>query len=207
MPVDQNNPDPGLDMERASDAFIKVPLILGVSSTESNLDFNANDIQYGFEEDHRNRILRTFIRNAYVYHLNEIFSAVRNEYTDWDKPVLHPIIIRDSTMEALSDGHTVAPLMRIAFYHARRGAKTYFYHFDYQTKDSGHLKVRFVIRSSSFISVISFFFLYSTFLLFQRIGLKRKICFVSFFFEYFAPTNITCKSFLFIQRRNNSWKK
>ncbi|KAK2576577.1 hypothetical protein KPH14_005247 [Odynerus spinipes] len=140
LPVDQNNPDPGLHMERASDAFIKVPLILGVSSTESNLDFNANDIQYGFEEDHRNRILRTFIRNAYVYHLNEIFSAVRNEYTDWDKPVLHPIIIRDSTMEALSDGHTVAPLMRIAFYHARRGAKTYFYHFDYQTKDSGHLK-------------------------------------------------------------------
>lgn len=139
--MDQNNPDPGLDMERASDTFIKVPLILGVSSTESNLDFNENDIQYGFEEDHRNRILRTFIRNAYVYHLNEIFSAVRNEYTDWDKPILHPIIIRDSTMEALSDGHTVAPLMRIAFYHARRGAKTYFYHFSHQTKDSGMLQV------------------------------------------------------------------
>lgn len=140
LPVDQNNPDPGLDMERASDAFIKVPLILGVSTTESNLDFNANDIQYGFEEDHRNRILRTFIRNAYVYHLNEIFSAVRNEYTDWDKPVLHPIIIRDSTMEALSDGHTVAPLMRIAFYHARRGAKTYFYHFNHQSKDNGYVQ-------------------------------------------------------------------
>ncbi|XP_078043376.1 neuroligin 5 [Augochlora pura] len=137
LPVDQNNPDPGLDMERASDTFIRVPLILGVSSTESNLDFNAEDIQYGFEEDHRNRILRTFIRNTYVYHLNEIFSAVRNEYTDWDKPVLHPINLRDSTMEALSDGHTVAPLMRIAFYHARRGAKTYFYHFSHQTKDTG----------------------------------------------------------------------
>ncbi|NP_001139211.1 neuroligin 5 [Apis mellifera] len=140
LPVDQNNPDPGLDMERASDTFIKVPLILGVSTTESNLGFNENDIQYGFEEDHRNRILRTFIRNAYVYHLNEIFSAVRNEYTDWDKPILHPIIIRDSTMEALSDGHTVAPLMRIAFYHARRGAKTYFYHFSHQTKESGMLQ-------------------------------------------------------------------
>lgn len=146
LPVDQNNPDPGLDMERASDAFIKVPLILGVSTTESNLDFNANDIQFGFEEDHRNRILRTFIRNAYVYHLNEIFSAVRNEYTDWDKPVLHPIIIRDSTMEALSDGHTVAPLMRIAFYHARRGAKTYFYHFNHQSKDNGYLQVGGWIR-------------------------------------------------------------
>ncbi|XP_043251310.1 neuroligin-4, X-linked-like [Colletes gigas] len=141
LPVDQNNPDPGVDMERASDTFIKVPLILGVSTTESNLDFNANDIEYGFEEDHRNRVLRTFIRNAYVYHLNEIFSAVRNEYTDWDKAVLHPINIRDSTMEALSDGHTVAPLMRIAFYHARRGAKTYFYHFSHQTKDSGYQRL------------------------------------------------------------------
>ncbi|XP_015588144.1 neuroligin-1 [Cephus cinctus] len=140
LPVDQSNPDPALDMERASDAFIKVPLILGVSTAESYWDFNANDIQYGFEEDQRNRIMRTFIRNAYVYHLNEIFSAVRNEYTDWDKPVLHPINIRDSTMEALSDGHTVAPLMRIAYYHARRGAKTYFYHFNYQTRDSDYLQ-------------------------------------------------------------------
>ncbi|OXU25995.1 hypothetical protein TSAR_009173 [Trichomalopsis sarcophagae] len=138
VPVDGSHPDPGLDMERLSDAFIKVPLILGVSTAESYLDFNANDIQYGFEEDQRNRVLRTFIRNAYVYHLNEIFSAVRNEYTDWDKPVLHPINIRESTMEALSDGHTVAPLMRIAFYHARRGASTYFFHFNYQTKDSDY---------------------------------------------------------------------
>ncbi|XP_066598680.1 neuroligin-1-like isoform X2 [Prorops nasuta] len=140
LPVDQSNPDPGIDMEKASDAFIKVPLILGVSTVESNLDFNANEIQYGVEEDQRNRILRTFVRNAYVYHLNEIFSAVKNEYTDWDKSVLHPIILRDSTMEALSDGHTVAPLMRIAFYHARRGAKTYFYHFSYQTKDSDYIQ-------------------------------------------------------------------
>ncbi|XP_043273365.1 neuroligin-4, X-linked-like [Venturia canescens] len=136
LPIDQNNPDPGLDMERMSDAFIKVPLILGVASAEAYLDFNDNEIQFGLEEDQRNKILRTYIRNTYYYHLNEIFSAVRNEYTDWEKPVLHPIHIRDSTMEALSDAHTVAPLMRIAFYHARRGAQTYFFHFNYQSKDS-----------------------------------------------------------------------
>lgn len=141
LPVDQNNPDPGLDMERASDAFIKVPLILGVTTAEACFDFNENEIQFGIEEDQRNRILRTYIRNAYYYHLNEIFSAVRNEYTDWDKPTLHPINIRESTMEALSDGHTVAPLIRIAFYHARRGAQTYFFHFSYQTKDSSYPQV------------------------------------------------------------------
>lgn len=151
LPIDQRYPDPGLDMERASDAFIKVPLILGVSTTESYLDFSANDIQYGFEEDRRNRILRTFIHNAYVYHLNEIFSAVRNEYTDWDKPVLHPINIRENTMEALSDGHTVAPLIRVAFYHARRGAKTYFFHFSYQTKGLDYPQVFLSHYSNTFL--------------------------------------------------------
>lgn len=115
--------------------------MIGITTTESYNDFNANDIQYGFEEDQRNRILRTYIRNTYVYHLNEIFSAVRNEYTDWDKPIQHPINVRDSTMEALSDGHTVAPLVHVGYLHARRGAKTYFFHFGYQTKEGDYPQV------------------------------------------------------------------
>ncbi|XP_034945865.1 neuroligin-1-like isoform X2 [Chelonus insularis] len=136
LPIDKNIPDPALDMERASDTFIKIPLIIGVTTAESYLDFNDYEIQFGFEENQRNRILRTFIRNSYYYHLNEILSAVKNEYTDWEKPVLHPVNLMESTMEALSDGHTVAPLMRVAFYHSRRGAQTYFFHFNYQAKDS-----------------------------------------------------------------------
>lgn len=32
-------------------------------------------------------------------------------------------------MEALSDGHTVSQLIKIAYLHAKRGAKTYVYHF------------------------------------------------------------------------------
>ncbi|KAI7815673.1 neuroligin [Rhyzopertha dominica] len=136
LPTDEETPDPAFAMEHASENFITCELMLGTTTTESYNDFNAADIQYGFEEDQRNKILRTYIRNAYVYHLNEIFSAVRNEYTDWDKPIQHPINIRDSTMEALSDGHTVSPLVRVAYVHARRGAKTYFFHFGYQTKDS-----------------------------------------------------------------------
>lgn len=130
-------------LEKSSDAFTSCELMVGVTNTESYADFNANDIQYGFEEEQRNRVLRTYIRNAYVYHLNEIFSAVRNEYTDWDKPIQHPINIRDSTMEALSDGHTVAPLIKVAYLHARKGAKTYFFHFGYQTKESDYPQVSF----------------------------------------------------------------
>ena len=45
-------------------------------------------------------------------------------------------------MEALSDGHTVAPLIKVGYLHARRGARTYFYHFSYQTKDGEYSSVR-----------------------------------------------------------------
>lgn len=44
-------------------------------------------------------------------------------------------------MEALSDGHTVAPLIKAGYLHARRGAKTYLFHFGYQTKDSEYPQV------------------------------------------------------------------
>ncbi|KAK5647117.1 hypothetical protein RI129_005581 [Pyrocoelia pectoralis] len=138
LPIDSETPDPEYSMEHASENFITCEVLLGTTTTESYNDFSATDIQYGFEEEERNRVLRTYIRNAYVYHLNEIFSAVRNEYTDWDKPIQHPINIRDSTMEALSDGHTVSPLIRVGYLHARRGAKTFFFHFGYQTKDSDY---------------------------------------------------------------------
>lgn len=45
-------------------------------------------------------------------------------------------------MEALSDGHTVAPLIKVGYLHSRRGAKTYLFHFGYQTKDSEYPQVR-----------------------------------------------------------------
>ncbi|XP_054273205.1 neuroligin-1-like [Macrosteles quadrilineatus] len=128
---------PSYTMEHAGDMFMSTPLLLGVTTTESYLDMNEHDIQYGFEEDQRNRILRTYVRNAYVYHLNEIFSTVRNEYTDWDKPIVHPINVRDSVLEALSDGHTVSQLLKMATLHAKRGkASTHMFHFNYQPKDS-----------------------------------------------------------------------
>lgn len=44
-------------------------------------------------------------------------------------------------MEALSDGHTVAPMIKVGYLHARRGAKTYLFHFGYQTKDSEYPQV------------------------------------------------------------------
>ncbi|KAG8275527.1 neuroligin-1-like [Homalodisca vitripennis] len=132
--------DPQTSLDRAGDSFISRPVMVGVVSTESYLDLNSHQVQLGFEEDQRNRILRTFIRNTYLYHLNELFSTVRNEYTDWDKPIIHPINLRDSTLEALSDGHTVSPMVHLTVLHSRRGSTTFLLHFNHQTRETDYIQ-------------------------------------------------------------------
>lgn len=186
-------------MERASDTFITCELMVGMTNTESYADFNANDIQYGFEEEQRNRVLRTYIRNAYVYHLNEIFSAVRNEYTDWDKPIQHPINIRDSTMEALSDGHTVAPLVRVAYLHSRRGAQTYFYHFGYQTKESDYPQVNIILYLLVYIFVNAYAknLLRILFDAGQLLCMKSKLSCLNYFMHILIDNPFTIDSLCF----------
>ncbi|XP_022821179.1 neuroligin-4, X-linked-like isoform X1 [Spodoptera litura] len=122
----------------ASETFLDCALAVVVATTESYQFFNEEDIRHGFEEEHRNRILRTYVRNVYRYHRNEIFAAIRNEYTDWEKPIQHPINIRDATLESLSDAAVTAPALRVAQLHARRGARTYFAHFAHQSKDADY---------------------------------------------------------------------
>nr|XP_022918704.1 neuroligin-1-like isoform X2 [Onthophagus taurus] len=108
-------------------------LLFVLTSTESYLDLSAQDLEFGFNETRRDRILRTYVRNSYYYHLNEIFSTLKNEYTDWERPSQNPLSVRDATLEVLSDGHTAAPLIRIGYLHSMRGGKTFFLHFLHQS--------------------------------------------------------------------------
>lgn len=118
--------------------FSQRELLFGLTTTESYLEFNAQDLEFGFNETRRDRILRTFVRNAYYYHLNEIYSTLKNEYTDWDKPVQNPLSVRDATLEILSDGRTAAPLIRLGYLHALRGGTTYFTHFHHLSQDKDY---------------------------------------------------------------------
>lgn len=117
-------------------------LLFGLTSVESYLDLNSQDLLYGFNETRKDRILRTYVRNSYYYHLNEIFSTLKNEYTDWERPTQSPLSVRDATLEVLSDGHTAAPLIRVGYLHAMRGGKTFFLHFLHQTGDKDFPQVR-----------------------------------------------------------------
>uniref|UniRef100_W8BSI7 Neuroligin-4, X-linked n=1 Tax=Ceratitis capitata TaxID=7213 RepID=W8BSI7_CERCA len=87
-------------------------VLFGVVTGESIWRFSAHDIQNGFEGERRDKIIRTYVRNAYNYHLNEIFYTIVNEYTDWDRTSQHPINTRDTAVAALSDAQFVAPIIR-----------------------------------------------------------------------------------------------
>ncbi|KAB0797957.1 hypothetical protein PPYR_08950 [Photinus pyralis] len=113
-------------------------LLLGVVKAEAYFAFNAEDVQYGIEADRRSKILRTFVRNTYSYHLSEILATIVNEYTDWERPVQHPINIRDETLEALSDAQYVAPVVHTADLHSAEHRNSYLYVFDYQTKSGDY---------------------------------------------------------------------
>ncbi|XP_023936219.2 neuroligin-4, Y-linked isoform X1 [Bicyclus anynana] len=112
----------------------KYDIMLGVTKAEAYFAFSGDDVQYGIEADRRSKILKSFVRNTYTYHLSEILATIINEYTDWERPVQHPINIRDETLEALSDAQVVAPTVLTADTHSALRRNSYLYVFDYQTK-------------------------------------------------------------------------
>lgn len=57
--------------------FASKELLFGVTSVESYLDFSAQDLEFGFNETKKDRILRTFVRNIFNFHLKETFSALK----------------------------------------------------------------------------------------------------------------------------------
>lgn len=61
--------------------FPKRDLIFCLTSVESYLDLSAQDLEFGFNETRRDRILRTFVRNNFHYHLNEIFAVLKVRIT------------------------------------------------------------------------------------------------------------------------------
>ncbi|XP_053601597.1 neuroligin-4, Y-linked [Plodia interpunctella] len=112
----------------------KYDLMFGVTKAEAYFAFSGDDVQYGIEADRRSKILKSFVRNTYSYHLSEILATIINEYTDWERPVQHPINIRDETLEALSDAQVVAPIVLTADTHSALRRNSYLYVFDYQSK-------------------------------------------------------------------------
>ena len=120
-------------------------LLFGVTSADAAFAFNNRQLEYGLEPEERNRIFSEFVSTNYGLHQREIFASIVNEYTDWQSAAQHPVNIRDKTLEALNDAHFVAPLVETGDYHSSLNARSWFYVFDYQTKNSYYKQVCFCV--------------------------------------------------------------
>ncbi|XP_063224802.1 neuroligin-2-like [Bacillus rossius redtenbacheri] len=107
----------------------QLAVLLGVTTAEDTHLFSEHELRVGFDADHRDQLLRAYVRAAYSYHLAEIFYTVSNEYTEWERTALHPANTRDATIAALSDARYVAPVVAAADLFA--GGPAYFCVFDH----------------------------------------------------------------------------
>uniref|UniRef100_A0A1B0DKM1 Carboxylesterase type B domain-containing protein n=1 Tax=Phlebotomus papatasi TaxID=29031 RepID=A0A1B0DKM1_PHLPP len=59
--------------KRSHDSYRRYDLLFGVVTAEALWRFSNVDILNGFEGERRDKIIRTYVRNAYTFHLSEIF--------------------------------------------------------------------------------------------------------------------------------------
>ncbi|XP_054709180.1 neuroligin-2-like [Uloborus diversus] len=116
----------------------KVDVLMGVTRIESFFYFGANEERYGIEAVRRDRMLRTLVRNLFTFHLQEIFLTIVNEYTDWSRPVQHPVNILDGTVDALTDALVVAPSISSANFLSKLRHRTFLYVFNHPTEASDY---------------------------------------------------------------------
>ena len=118
--------------EKVKAALAGYKIMFGVTSAESAVAFSEHQLRSGITEDVRDGILWRYITSVNKYHNKEIFASIISEYTEWNKPLQHPINLRDDTIAALTDGQYVAPILRLAQFMPQMG---YFYVFHYKKSD------------------------------------------------------------------------
>ncbi|CAG2110350.1 unnamed protein product, partial [Medioppia subpectinata] len=137
-----------------------VDLMFGVTRVETPFIFSGQEERHGIDLSRRERILRTLVRNLFDYHQQAILLTLINEYTDWNRPIEHPINLLDATADILGDALVVAPIVETGDLHTRwtsgagttgggqsghasgadnRPHKTFFYVFVYQSEDGNKL--------------------------------------------------------------------
>lgn len=77
------------NLKRSQENSGRYDILFGVVTGEAIYRFSATDIQNGFEGERRDKIIRTYVRNAYSYHLNEIFYTVSLFYDSFSFSFYH----------------------------------------------------------------------------------------------------------------------
>ena len=105
---------------------------VGIASYVMDNDLAPTAPLESWTDDRRDQILRTFVRNIYTYHNNEIFAVLRNEYANWEVPIKSSLTVKHNLYESLNDGLVVASMTELLRFHAGLGnGRTYMYHLNY----------------------------------------------------------------------------
>ncbi|XP_067118519.1 neuroligin-4, X-linked-like [Centruroides vittatus] len=125
-------------MSNDNTIFQQYSLMFGVTRIESFFLFTAEEERSGLDVDRRNTLLQSLVKNLFIYHLQEIFLTIVNEYTDWNRPPHHAFSVLEGTSKALGDALITAPLIKAGNIHSALNSRTYFYVFTYQTENGDY---------------------------------------------------------------------
>jgi len=82
----------------------------------------------GMSRERLERIVRTYVRNAFRFHRQKLYDVVTYDYTDWSRPPAPSgsrratAAVRDTAVRFLGDGQYVAPAVELARAHASAAA-------------------------------------------------------------------------------------
>ena len=101
--------------------------------------------------------MRTFLQNIYQVNIDQIVTAVMNEYTDYRHTGENKMTNRDTLLDIFSDARVAAPVLKAASLHAeaKEANQAYLYVFKHVTKKGYYSEV----SSTETLETVRFLFL------------------------------------------------
>ena len=126
-----------------ANTFAKYDVMFGLTQSEAFHLFPASLVTYGVNSKEQRSIVRTFLKNIYNVNIDQIVTAVMNEYTDYRHTGENKMTNRDTLLDIFSDARVAAPLMKAASLHAeaREANQAYLYLFKHVTKKGYYSEV------------------------------------------------------------------
>ena len=113
-------------------------------------------VTYGVNSKEQRSIVRTFLRNIYNVNVDQILTAVMNEYTDYRHTGENKMVNRDTLLAIFSDARVAAPVLQSASLHseAKEPNRAYLYVFKHVTKKGYYPEVSNILCNIDICSLL-----------------------------------------------------
>lgn len=103
---------------------------------------------YGVNSKEERSIVKNFLKDIYKVNVEQILTAVMNEYTDYRQTGENKMVNRDTLLAIFSDARVAAPLVKAASLHAeaKETNQAYLYVFKHVTKKGYYPEVKRLSR-------------------------------------------------------------